>query len=95
MKEEFVETYYEGLIRCHMKLGWRDAHAGYLPKRPIVTAGNDKIGYRDVPAPEDELQAYDRGYAEGLAAKADGIPGDRNPFNLANHKRSLGFEPEP
>jgi hypothetical protein len=94
MNDIFTETHYEGLIRSHTKLGWRDAHAGDLPRRPKVTAGNDKIGYRDVPAPADELQAYDQGYAEGLAAKAAGIPGDRNPYNLANYKWNLDFEPE-
>ncbi len=94
MNKEFFETHHEGVIRGHSKHGWRDAHFGDQPMRPKVTAGNEKIGYRDVPAPDDELRAYDLGYAEGLAAKAAGIDGGQNPYNMANHKRRLGFEPE-
>ena len=43
MNKKFFETHYEGVIRCHSKHGWRDAHFGDQPNRPMVTAGNEKL----------------------------------------------------
>lgn len=78
------ETKHQEIGRLHTKLGWRDGHFGSHENLPVVTVYSRKTGLVDVLAPSWEVSAYSEGFVEGRAAKAAGIPGNANPYNLGN-----------
>ena len=46
----------------------------------------------DIPLQEEEIAAYQRGYAEGMAAKQAGMEGTDNPYSHDNVARRLAIE---
>jgi len=67
-------------------------HPHSTPRPPKITEGTRATGYWDAPAPDDELEAYARGYAEGAAAKQAGMTGTDNPYSSDNVVRRLAVE---
>lgn len=92
MTIELIETKQQELIRLHCKNGWYHGNTMTPPRPPTITKGNRRTGYWDAPAPDEELAAYAKGYAEGALARQEGKRGPENPYTHDNVLRRMAIE---
>lgn len=88
----FEETKYDEIIRLDTKDGWYNGNrmaSAELPGYLQVSRG--KTG-RGIPTLEEEIDAYERGYAEGMAARQDGKIGPENPYTHDNILRRMALD---
>ena len=86
---DLEETDHERIIRLHAKNGWYSGNkleSAELPGYLHVPRG--KTG-RGIPTLDEEIDAYQRGYAEGMAAREEGKRGPENPYTHDNIVRRL------
>ena len=89
---DLEETDHERIIRLDTKDGWYNGNrmaSAELPGYLQVPRG--KTG-RGIPTLEEEIDAYHRGYAEGMAARQDGKRGPENPYTRDNILRRMALE---
>jgi len=88
----FQETKYDEIIRLDTKAGWYNGNrmvSADLPVYLLETRGKAKPG---IPTLEEEIAAYQQGYAEGMAAREEGKIGPDNPYSHDNVLRRLTLE---
>ena len=88
---ELVETDHERIIRLHKKNGWYSGNrmeSAELPGYLKVPRGKTGPG---IPTLDEEIDAYQRGYAEGTAARQEGKEGPDNPYSHDNVLRRLNL----
>jgi len=88
----FEESKYNEIIRLDKKAGWYKGSAmasANLPAYLQEPRGKAKLG---IPSLEEEIAAYRKGYAEGLAARQDGKRGPDNPYSYDNIVRRMAIE---
>ena len=89
---ELEETKYDEIIRLHKKNGWYSGNrreSADLPGYLQVPRGKAGPG---IPTLEEEIDAYHRGYAEGMAARDEGKIGPENPYTRDNILRRMAIE---
>jgi len=94
MQHTFEESKHDEIIRLNTKHGWYEGNAmasAELPRDLLEPRHNPGP---DIPSHEEEISAYRRGYAEGLAAKEAGMEGTDNPYSHDNVARRLASERE-
>ena len=87
----FQETKYDEIIRLDTKDGWYNGNrmaSAELPAYLQEPRGKSKPG---IPTLEEEIAAYQKGYAEGMAARQDGKVGPDNPFSHDNILRRMAL----
>jgi hypothetical protein len=92
MPIELIETKQQELIRLNTKNGWYHGNTMTTPRPPTITKGNKRKGYWSAPAPDEELAAYAKGYAEGASARQGGKRGPENPYTCDNVVRRMAVE---
>ena len=89
---ELEESDHERIIRLHAKNGWYSGNrleSAELPGYLKVPRGKSGPG---IPSLEEEIDAYERGYAEGMTARLDGKLGPENPYTRDNILRRMALE---
>lgn len=89
---ELEESDHERIIRLHKKNGWYSGNrleSADLPGYLKVPRGKTGPG---IPTLEEEIDAYERGYAEGALARQDGKIGRENPYTRDNILRRMAIE---
>lgn len=88
----FEESKYDEIIRLHAKNGWYNGNrmsSAELPAYLQEPRGKSKAA---IPTLDEEIAAYQRGYAEGAAARQDGKRGPDNPYSHDNVLRRLALK---
>ena len=88
----FEETKYDEIIRLDTKDGWYNGNrmtSAELPAYLLEPRGKSKPG---IPAMDEEIAAYQQGYAEGMAAREEGKIGPDNPYSHDNVLRRLALK---
>lgn len=88
----FEESKFDEIIRLVTKDGWYNGNRmapADLPNYLLEPRGKTKPG---IPSLEEEIAAYHRGYAEGMAAREEGKIGPDNPYSHDNVLRRLVLE---
>lgn len=88
----FEESKYDEIIRLDTKAGWYNGNkmaSADLPAYLLESRGKAKPG---IPTLDEEINAYHRGYAEGVAARQEGKRGPENPYTHDNVLRRLALE---
>jgi len=89
---DLEESDHERIIRLHKKNGWYSGNrlaSAELPGYLQVPRGKTGPG---IPTLEEEIDAYHRGYAEGMAARDEGKIGPENPYTRDNILRRMAIE---
>ena len=89
---DLEESDHERIIRLHAKNGWYSGNrreSAELPGYLQVPRGKTGPG---IPSLEEEIDAYQRGYAEGMAARLDGKIGPENPYTRDNILQRMALE---
>ena len=89
---DLEETDHERIIRLHKKNGWYSGNrreSAELPGYLQIRRGKTGPG---IPTLEEEIDAYHRGYAEGMAAREEGKIGPENPYTRDNLLRRMALE---
>ncbi len=87
----FQEIKYDEIIRLDTKDGWYNGNrmaSAELPPYLLEPRGKSKPG---IPTLEEEIAAYRKGYAEGMAARQDGKRGPENPYTRDNILRRMAL----
>ena len=88
----FEESKYDEIIRLVTKDGWYKGNAkapADLPNYLLEPRGKSKPG---IPTMDEEIAAYQQGYAEGMAEREKGKIGPENPYSHDNVLRRLALE---
>lgn len=88
----FEETKYDEIIRLDTKAGWYNGNrisSSELPAYLQEPRGKSKRG---IPTLDEEIAAYQKGYAEGMAARQEGKRGPENPYTHDNVLRRMAIE---
>lgn len=88
----FEESKYDEIIRLVTKDSWYNGNkmaSAELPPYLLEPRGKSKPG---IPTMDEEIAAYQQGYAEGMAAREEGKIGADNPYSHDNVLRRLALE---
>jgi hypothetical protein len=88
----FEETKYDEIIRLDTKDGWYNGNrmaSAELPPYLLEPRGKSKPG---IPTMDEEIAAYQKGYAEGMVARQEGKRGPENPYTRDNILRRMALE---
>jgi hypothetical protein len=80
----FEESKFDEIIRLVTKDGWYKGNAkapADLPNYLLEPRGKTTPG---IPSLDEEITAYRKGYAEGMAARQEGKTGPDNPYSHDN-----------